>query len=677
MFRRLLIANRGEVAVRIIRACRELGVTAIAAHSTADRGALHVRLADERICIGPPRAEQSYQSIPAVVSAALATRADAVHPGYGFLAENGDLAEALRHSGVAFVGPRARHLRLMGDKARARRFMARAGVRVLPGTERPLDDAAEVAEVAAAIGYPVMVKAVAGGGGRGLRLVRRPGELAAAVAAARRDERPPPGGAHGDRGGDRHRPGGGEPARGGRRAARARRAGARGARPCDRVPHLRRGVRAPMRWRGAAAPRPRRARHPRRPGRGRGRDDRGALRHAGRQAGRTRAHPRRGDRAARRRARRVPHRRAADHARAAPPHRARSGLRRRRGHERVPGAVREGGGHMRGRWGAGLALVCAAGLGWAEESRPRVALDEPVFDFGTVDRGARVDHTFRVPNRGSATLRLDHVKSSCGCTVAVLSEREVPPGGEARVAVSLDTARLAGRTTKTVNVYTNDPDAPVVGLTLAGQVVADLILTPQPLYLGHLRRGEAVRREVIVSSGRPGERYVVERVEPTSPHVHARLEARTDGPGQRLVVELDRDLALGRFNEQLRLHTTSPREPILTLPVFGSVEGDVVVLPPQVTFGVTRGGATPERELYIRNRGQRPVTVTRVTVPDEVVTYTLAAVQEGQEYRLTLRLRDGLKPGKVESKVEIFTDHPEEKRLVIPLYAIVRDGRRG
>src|SRR5439155_21670 len=112
-------------------------------------------------------------------------------------------------------------------------------------------------------------------------------------------------------------------------------------------------------------------------------------------------------------------------------------------------------------------------------------------------------------------------------------------------------------------------------------VVADLILTPQPLYLGHLRRGEAVRREVIVSSGRPGERYVVERVEPTSPHVHARLEARTDGPGQRLVVELDRDLALGRFNEQLRLHTTSPREPVLTLPVFGSVEGDVVGLRPR------------------------------------------------------------------------------------------------
>src|SRR5206468_1084561 len=128
----------------------------------------------------------------------------------------------------------------------------------------------------------------------------------------------------------------------------------------------------------------------------------------------------------------------------------------RRGRALQPGARRAGGGRMRGGWGAGLALVVAAGLGAAEEGRPRIALDEPVFDFGTVDRGARVDHTFRVPNRSGATLRIDHVKSSCGCTVAVLSEREVPPGGEARVALSLDTARLAGRTTKTVNVYTND-----------------------------------------------------------------------------------------------------------------------------------------------------------------------------------------------------------------------------
>jgi len=333
---------------------------------------------------------------------------------------------------------------------------------------------------------------------------------------------------------------------------------------------------------------------------------------------------------------------------------------------------------MRAWRGTGLALVLVAATAAAEESRPRIVLDEPVFDFGTVDRGARVDHTFGVPNRGGATLRIDHVKSSCGCTVVVLSEREIPPGGEARVAVSLDTARLGGRTTKTINLYTNDPDAPVVGLSLAGQVVADLVLAPAAIYLGHVRRGGTARGEVAITSGRPGVSYAAERVEPTGPHVRARLESRADGPGQRLVVELDGDMPLGRFDEQVRLRTTSPREPLLTLPVFGSVEGDVLVLPPQVTFGVTRGGATPERDLFIRNRGARPVTVTGVTVPDAVVTYTLAAVQEGQEYRLTLRLRDGLKPGKVESRVEIFTDHPDEKRLVVPLYAIVREaGKRG
>jgi acetyl-CoA carboxylase biotin carboxylase subunit len=187
VFRRLLIANRGEVAVRVARACRELEVTAIAAHSAADRDALHVRLADERVCIGPAAAAQSYLSIPAVVSAALTTAADAVHPGYGFLAESGDLAEALRLCGVGFIGPRVRHLRLMGDKLRARRLMARAGLPVLPGGDRVLEEPAAAAAAAAAVGYPVVVKAVAGGGGRGLRVVRRAAELPAAVALARRE----------------------------------------------------------------------------------------------------------------------------------------------------------------------------------------------------------------------------------------------------------------------------------------------------------------------------------------------------------------------------------------------------------------------------------------------------------------------------------------------------------
>ena len=185
MFRKVLVANRGEIAVRVIRACRELGLRSVAVFSTADRDALHVALADERICIGPPPAEHSYLKIAALVSAALARGCDAVHPGYGFLAENGDFAEACERSGLVFVGPRVRTIKLMGDKARARRFVRRAGVPVLPGTPTSLHSADEALRAAREIGYPVLVKATGGGGGRGLRVARDPGELERAMRQAR------------------------------------------------------------------------------------------------------------------------------------------------------------------------------------------------------------------------------------------------------------------------------------------------------------------------------------------------------------------------------------------------------------------------------------------------------------------------------------------------------------
>jgi acetyl-CoA carboxylase biotin carboxylase subunit len=184
MFRKVLIANRGEIAVRVIRACRELGVGTVAVYSTADREALHVRLADEHICIGPPAPEQSYLNIPSLISAAEARGCDAVHPGYGFLSENGDFAEACNRSGVFFIGPRVRNIKLMGDKARARRFMRRAGVPVLPGSSSSVHGLDEAEKIAREVGYPVLVKATGGGGGRGLRIVREPSELAAAIDAA-------------------------------------------------------------------------------------------------------------------------------------------------------------------------------------------------------------------------------------------------------------------------------------------------------------------------------------------------------------------------------------------------------------------------------------------------------------------------------------------------------------
>jgi acetyl-CoA carboxylase biotin carboxylase subunit len=186
MFKKLLVANRGTIAIRIIRACRELGIGSIAIFSTADKDALHVRMADEAVCIGPAAAADSYLNIPSIISTVLTYGADAVHPGYGFLSENGDFAEACRRSGVSFVGPRARHIRLMGDKPRARRIMKRAGVPILPGSEGTgVSELKDAQADATRLGYPVLIKAAAGGGGKGMRVVRDAQELARLFPLAR------------------------------------------------------------------------------------------------------------------------------------------------------------------------------------------------------------------------------------------------------------------------------------------------------------------------------------------------------------------------------------------------------------------------------------------------------------------------------------------------------------
>ena len=184
-FGKVLIANRGEIAVRVIRACRELGIATVAVFSEADRESLHVLLADEAVAIGPAPAAESYLTIDRLVDAARATRADAVHPGYGFLAENAAFAQACQDGGFVFIGPPPSAIRAMGDKMAARRVAVRMGVPIVPGTEQPVSDDAEAARVAGQVGFPVMLKAAMGGGGKGMRLVRTPGDLAAALRAAR------------------------------------------------------------------------------------------------------------------------------------------------------------------------------------------------------------------------------------------------------------------------------------------------------------------------------------------------------------------------------------------------------------------------------------------------------------------------------------------------------------
>ncbi len=184
MFKKILIANRGEIALRVIQACRELGIPTVAVCSTADRESLHVTYADEDVCIGPPPSSQSYLDIGSILSAAEITGADAVHPGYGFLAENAHFAEVLGECKLAWIGPPPEVIRLMGDKAQARRTAAAAGVPVLPGSAGPLASAEEALALARDVGYPVILKAAAGGGGRGMRIVRSGEELAAQFRTA-------------------------------------------------------------------------------------------------------------------------------------------------------------------------------------------------------------------------------------------------------------------------------------------------------------------------------------------------------------------------------------------------------------------------------------------------------------------------------------------------------------
>ena len=186
MFEKILIANRGEIALRIQRACRELGIRTVVVHSQADTDAKYVKLADESVCIGPPPSRDSYLNIPAIISAAEVTDAEAIHPGYGFLSENADFAERVEKSGFVFIGPRPESIRLMGDKVSAKDAMKAAGVPVVPGSEGALpEDPKEILRIAKAIGYPVIIKAAGGGGGRGMRVVHTEAALANAVTMTR------------------------------------------------------------------------------------------------------------------------------------------------------------------------------------------------------------------------------------------------------------------------------------------------------------------------------------------------------------------------------------------------------------------------------------------------------------------------------------------------------------
>ena len=185
MFSKILIANRGEIALRVLRACKELGIATVSVHSTADANAMHVRLADESVCIGPPSSRDSYLNIHQIVAACEITGADAVHPGYGFLSENAKFAEILEAHGITFIGPTSEHIRMMGDKITAKTTAEDLGIPVVPGSAGAVDTEADALSTAEEIGYPVLIKATAGGGGRGMKLARSEEDLLEAWSTAR------------------------------------------------------------------------------------------------------------------------------------------------------------------------------------------------------------------------------------------------------------------------------------------------------------------------------------------------------------------------------------------------------------------------------------------------------------------------------------------------------------
>ena len=189
MFDKILIANRGEIALRVHRACKEMGIATVAVHSEADASAMHVRLADESVCIGPAPAAKSYLNIPNIIAACEITGAQAVHPGYGFLSENARFAEIVEAHGLTFIGPKPEHIRMMGDKIAAKVAVRTAGIPVVPGSDGALQSEAEATEAAERIGFPVLIKAAAGGGGRGMKVARTREELPEALSTARATSR--------------------------------------------------------------------------------------------------------------------------------------------------------------------------------------------------------------------------------------------------------------------------------------------------------------------------------------------------------------------------------------------------------------------------------------------------------------------------------------------------------
>ncbi|HXG18198.1 MAG TPA: DUF1573 domain-containing protein [Methylomirabilota bacterium] len=308
----------------------------------------------------------------------------------------------------------------------------------------------------------------------------------------------------------------------------------------------------------------------------------------------------------------------------------------------------------------------------APSGPPRIVFHDPVFDFGKVEQGAQVNHLFRFTNQGGQDLRIESVKTSCGCTAAVISAEVIPPGQEGTISATFDTTHFSGEKAKSVSVYSNDPAQPVTTLTLQGEITVEVAVDPPQLYLGRVRRGEETVRsvDVLYDAAKP---IAITKIENSSPLLTVRAQdLEKDGQkGKKLIVTLKKDAPLGRLNDEIRVTTTSEKRPVVEIPVFGSVEGDLVLAPPQVSFGVVRQGEGKTQEVSIKNRSAKPIHIVNVESSNADIAPTLTTVKDGEEYKLTLNAKSDSKAGRIQGEVKLFTDHPDEKMLAIPLYGMV------
>ena len=308
------------------------------------------------------------------------------------------------------------------------------------------------------------------------------------------------------------------------------------------------------------------------------------------------------------------------------------------------------------------------------DQAPRIVFREVLHDFGTVEQGDQVNHLFKFTNQGSRDLRIESVKTSCGCTAAVISSEVISPGQEGTISATFDTSRFFGERVKTVSVHSNDPLQPVTTLTLQGAITVEVAVEPAQLYLGRVRRGTNATHtiELLHDANKP---ITITEATVASSLVSLRSEdLEKDGKkGKKLFVTLHKDAPLGRVSTDITVMTTSQRHPSLSIPVFGQIEGDMLIQPPQVSFGVVRKGDTKQHDISIKSRASSPVHMLRTQSSTPTVIAAIETVKDGEEYQLTLKVNPESVPGQIRGEVQVFTDHPVEKVLSIPVYGMVSD----